>query len=446
MTSQPNHPSPVSRRNFLKAAGSFAGAFVAAPVAAVGAPAAADTFATAASSGSLVAQGASQAYRPVRIGLLLTQSQLQPELAQSMLSGMRLALAQASDQAGGRPVEIRTAQVSVSPYRAAEQARQFVMAEQVDLLVGFVGGQTAALLRPLLHERQIPLIVNTVGANVPRPASASPYIVRNSLQQWQASWALGAWAAASIGPRAVVASSFYESGYDTLHVFGQGFQSAGGTVLSTHVTHRPDQTGDLSAVMAAIAAARPDVVYAAYGGKLALSFVQAYAQAGLSSAIPLVASPFMVDEGLLAQHGRAGLHIRSGLSWSPLLQTAENRAFLVAYQARTGQTADAFAVLGHDAGRLIVQALNAVAGEIRTGRLAQALGAASFVGPRGQVTAQPEAQALHTSLYLREVRRAGGMIGNTIVAPLAAPPVLEIEATTARSGIKSGWANPYLCF
>lgn len=445
MTSQRNHRSPVSRRNFLKTAGSFAGAFVAAPAAVAGS-AAADTSTTASVGTPLFSHALAQGYRPVRVGLLLPPSQLQPELAKSMLAGMRLALAQASDQAGGRPVEIRTAQISASPYQAAEQARQLIAAEQIDLLAGFVNGQTAALLRPLLHERQIPLIVNTVGANVPRPASASPYIVRNSLQQWQANWALGAWAAANIGPRAVVASSFYESGYDTLYVFGQGFQSAGGTILSTHVTHRPDQTVDLSAVMAAIAAARPDVVYAAYSGKLALSFAQAYAQAGLSDQIPLVASPFMVDEGLLAKHSRAGLHIRSGLSWSPQLQTAENRAFLAAYQGRTGQAADAFAVLGHDAGRLIIQALNAVAGETRTERLAQALSTASFVGPRGRVTVQPGAQALHTPLYLREVRQAGGMLGNMIVAPLATPPLVDIQAETARSGIKSGWANPYLCF
>lgn len=439
MASQRNHPSPLSRRSFLKTAGSFAGAFV-------GAPVVADASAAASPGGSTFQHATPQRYRPVRVGLLLTQSQLQPELAQSMLAGLRLALAQAGDQAGGRPVELRTAHTSVSPYRAAEQARQLIVSEQVDLLVGFVGGQTAALLQPLLHEHHIPLIVNTVGANVPRAASASTYSVRNSLQQWQASWALGAWSAANIGPRAVVAASFYESGYDSLHVFGQGFQSAGGTILDTHVTHRPDGGADLSAVMGAIAAARPDVVYAAYGGKLAQSFIRAYAAAGLSGRIPLVASPFMVDESLLASHGRAALEIRSGLSWSRQLQTAENRAFLAAYQARTGQTADAFAVLGHDAGRLIVQALDAVAGETRTVRLAEALGTASFAGPRGQVTAQPGARALETPLYLREVRRAGGMIGNAIVGRLAAPPVLEIEAATARGGIRSGWANPYLCF
>lgn len=386
------------------------------------------------------------AYRPVRIGLLLPQSQLHPELAQSLLSGMRLALAQSSDQAGGRPIEIRSVPASVSPYRAAEQARQLIAAEQIDLLVGFVGAKTATLLEPLLQERQIPLIVNTIGANVPRQASASPYVVRNSLQQWQSNWALGAWTADNVGARAVVASSFYESGYDTLYVFGQGFQSAGGAIIETHVTHRPDAPADLAALMTAIKAARPDVVYAAYAGKMALSFAQAYAHAGLAGRIPLVTSPFMVDEQLLSKHGRAALNIRSGLSWSRQLQTPENRAFLATYQARTGQSADAFAVLGHDAGRLIVQALTTAGGETRSERLVHALGAASFVGPRGRVAVQPDIYDLATPLYVREVRRAGGMLSNTIIAELRAPATAAVQADLASVSSKTGWANPYLCF
>lgn len=441
MSSQRNHTSPVSRRGFLKTAGSFAGAFVAAPGGVAAAPM------VGAVDGIALSQGVPQAHRPVRIGLLLPQSQLHPELAQSLLAGMRLAFAHAGDRAGGRPLEIRTASASVSPYRAAEQARQLIAAEQVDLLVGFVSGQTAALLRPLLSERHVPLIINTVGANVPREFSASPYIVRNSLQQWQATWATGAWMGANAGSRAVMTASFYESGYDTLHLFGQGFQSAGGTVVGTHITNRPDSSADLTPVLDAIKAAQPDLVYAAYSGKLALSFAQAYAHAGLAGQIPLVTSPFMVDERMLRTHGRAALQIRSGLSWSQQLQTPENRAFLSMYEARTNQPADAFAVLGHDAGRLIVQALDAVSGETRSARLAQALGAVSFVGPRGRVAVQAEARDLRTPLYLREVQRAGGMLSNVIVGELPTPPALDIQADIARAPvIKTGWANPYLCF
>lgn len=439
--------APLSRRRFLQTAGSLAGALVGSTIFAreAGSAAASEPPARMGAAMSVPRRSAPTQDR-FKIGVVLPQSELYPALGTNVLAGIQLLLQQQGAQAGGRALEIAVRSYGVSPAKAAAQARTLIEQDRADLLIGVVGAHTAALLDPLLRAQAIPLVMATIGANMVRPAATSPYIFRASLQQWQASWALGAWAARNLGRTAFIATSFYESGYDTPFAFQHGFETSGGTVIDRYVSHRPPQSGDLAGLIAAIERARPDVIYAAYSGRAANDFVQSFAQSKLSGTIPVVGSAFMVDDSMLPAQGSAALGIWSALSWSADLDLPQNLDFRAAYQARNGRAADAFAVLGYDTARLVVDAINAVSGAPGNAeRFRAALGSTAFTGPRGAFAMNAPEREAASPLYLRTVRHSAGTLSNVVIDQLAGPTAPFVQAELVRSSKKTGWLNAYLC-
>jgi len=375
----------------------------------------------------------------LRVGLLLPQSQLYPAIGANFRAGMDLFLAQRSS--ADRPISLIAHEYGTTPSVAIEQAHDLISKGQADMIVGSLSSGVAATLHPLLHERQMPLLVSNIGANLTRDDRNSPYIIRNSFSYWQSSWALGRWAAGNLGKQAFVVSSFYDSGYDSLYAFQLGFESAGGTITSTKVTHRPTDTGELHMLMADIQQTQPDLVFAAYSGAQATDFVRAYAHAGLSARIPLLGSGFLTDESLLSHQGDVALGIKTALPWARTLDLPANQAFTNAFQNFSGRPADPFAVLGYDTARLISTAASS-AGD--TEQLRGALAGTAFDSPRGMVQMDKTLLEINTPLYLREVRAGAGGLSNIVIGKLPALPTNNAEIAALRASTKTGWSNAYL--
>ncbi|KPV52560.1 hypothetical protein SE17_14770 [Kouleothrix aurantiaca] len=424
----------LSRRTFLRTISGAAGLLAAAPLLGASAGAAAHS-----APGSTLLTG-----RALRVGVLLAQPPSYPEIGANFLAGMQLYLAQHGGQAGMRAVELLVRESGVLPDRALTEMRALLEPAQADLLVGMMRSGIASSLHPAMEAQQVPLIVGGAGANLTRQADGRAYIFRNTLGAWRGSWALGNWAARNLGSTALIATSFYDSGYDANYLFELGFEGAGGTVIGTRVSHRPtDRPGHLGALMRAIQQAQPTVVFAGYAGQAATEFVRAYATAGLHGRIPLLGAGFLADERHLQELGEAAVGIRTALPWAPSLDTSANRDFKQAFRASTGRPADAFAVLGYDTAQLIAAASRVTGGD--SGALRQALASAAFAGPRGPVAMDSYALDVSTPLYLREVQGTGGHLHNAVVGELFAPPQLDARFQAVRATTKTDWQNAYLC-
>ena len=424
------HPKPgpprCTRRQLLRAAAVLAGA-------------AALPLAPAAKAAAGPAPATAQTTRAaLKVGVLVPTSTIYPQLGAELLEGLGFAFEQA-----GQGAELLPQDVGLGVGLVAGAAEQLLLEEQADLLVAMVNPDVAATLHPLLAERQAVMLNAVTGANVARRDDVSPYLFSHSLSSWQASWALGGWAAKTLGRRAAVAMSLYDSGFDAQYAFRLGFEEAGGKILLTHVTHLPPDEPDPASLVAPLTAQRLDFVYAAYCGQPAVDFVRAYADAGLAGRPHLVGGAFLTDEQVLPAQGRAALGIRTAAPWSSALPLAENRSFVDDYQkARAGQLPSSFALLGFETGRLIAGAL-AAAGD--PGALRDALAEARLDGPRGAVAMNGRTLSTTGPLYLREVRAGGEGLTNTVLATLAAPGGLEGQVERVRGTLKTGWIMPYLC-
>lgn len=408
-----------SRRTFLRTAGLAAGAV------AVGRLTTVDKVQAAA----ITSGNGKFAASSLSIGVLLPTSTLAPDLAQQYLGGLQLALA--STGAG----QLLTQPIGRAHGSTRRQAASLLDAG-VDVLLGFLTPVMATRLGDLLQAKQAVLLATSLGENQPF-GQPHPAIFHHSLHQWQASYALGQWAARNIGRQAVIASHFHDSGYDSLAAFQAGFVATGGDVSETIVTHGPNAAHDVAYLLRRVGALRPDFVYASYAGAAAHEVVQAYAHTGYP---PLLGGGFLSDAALLASSDKAALGIISAAAWSPQLDTTANRTFTTAYQAQHGVAPTSIALLGYETGLLLNRALATNGGDGRAASLASAIAAASFDSPRGQVTMNAKTHTTNGAVYRREVRWQAGAALNTIVEQMPTANVTLADSITMRSG----WLEAYL--
>lgn len=385
---------------------------------------AASQFVPAEASSSPVAtlpSAAPTAREALRVGLLVPSSTLYPTLRQDFLAGFSLP------NDGATKLEMVVAEGGVGPDWAMQGARKLLEGEEVDVVVGLLNEEVAATLHPLFERRQRLLIVSNIGANVVSAPEQTPFCYHHTLGAWQASHALGHWAAREVGSRAFLISSFYDSGYDAPYTFSLGFEQAGGTIVGRGVSHvRPDEDG-LAPLMARIQASRPDAVYASYTGHSALAFLRAYESAGLAGAIPLLGNAALVDETLLPLHSKAAIGIRSAFSWAASREDEESQTFMHTLSKTTGSAPRLPIWLAYDSARLLHQALLATGGTGEAMTLRAALGQARVPQP----------------LYLREVRSEASGLVNKVVGTLANAPLVSLSLPEEGSP-RTGWLNPYL--
>lgn len=377
---------------------------------------------------------------PLKVGVIVPQTSRYPGLAGNVVDGMRLSLDHAA-RVGSPAITMRPALYDRSVSSVQQALHTLIERDKVDLVVGAFDAQTAASLRPTLEQQRLPLITVDSGANLIRSTTPSPYITHNTLHHWQSSWALGAWAAGSIGRNAVVVASFYESGYDALYTFELGFAAAGGVVQNTHITHAPSRATDLKALLNDIAKAQPDVVYAMYSGAEAIEFVAAYTASSLAGQVPLLGPGFLIEDGVLTAHGQAAVGVRSALPWTATLDTSLNRQFIARYQRSTQRVPDTFAALGYDTASLIVEAARK---SDRLAQLPEALADVSFTGPRGAVHVDPVTRTVNAPIYLGMVQQQNLKLQQSTISTLLSVSLDDHEIKALTATPKTGWLYPYL--
>jgi branched-chain amino acid transport system substrate-binding protein len=375
----------------------------------------------------------------LRIGLVVPELPHTPLLMQHLQEGFQLGLdSQQTTSLAGANIELTTRQYG-SPGAAHQQLRELIQREQVDLLSGFVSRNHLRGLHADLEATGTPLIVSDIGANLISADQQHPLITRNTLGYWQSALALGDWAAQNLGKRAVIAASFYESGYDTLHAFQAGFESAGGQILATIVSDSPMRSNhNPAAAIAEISQLQPDLIFAAYSGDAAVQFIRAYGASPLVGTVPLIGSDMLVRDAALAEPAAVG--IRSAAPWAANVLNSQQQAFLAAYRLRTGRAADPLALLGYETAQLIAAAYQQAG---HAAGIGAALPNSTIQSPRGLLAFEKEYLETTSPIYLREVvAGTGGQ--HQVLANLPAVSPQDGRVTRLRAQQRSGWINAYL--
>jgi branched-chain amino acid transport system substrate-binding protein len=382
---------------------------------------------------------------PLPIGILLPESTIYPDLGKNWLAGAHLFLEQINRSVGPSRIILIPESTGFTTGATARKVKT-LMNRKVKLVTGMIGPDMAPGLQNYFTENRTFLIMSNLGVNVWNPVIENPYIYCHTLNTWQAAWAIGSWSASTLGHRAMIISSFYESGFDPLLAFRLGFEEGKGEILETIVTDAPiAETDLLETALRKIKQKQPDVVYAAYCGQSAAEFVKAYADAGLTAKVPLLGTGMLVDKHFLGDCSQVVLNMTTGFAWSHDLPLPENNSFTDTFQRSTGRPADSFALLGYETAQLIVNALNVCSGNPQNKKnFVRALNHVEFDSPRGFIKMDPATRSTIGPLYLLKVRSNGSGSQNQVVARLENLPETDKRINQLKSSTRSKWINMYL--
>ena len=368
--------------------------------------------------GGAVAAGPAPGSTPIRIGVLLPYSGVYTSLGENITLGMELYFESIGYQVAGRRIELRKEDTQGNPQQGLPKARQLVARDRVHLLAGIVHSGVAEAIRDYVHNSKIPLVIANAGAPALTrdPRRRSPYIFRVSFANGQYESVMGTYAYQKLGYRRVAMTApDYSAGHDKAGAFKKYFEQAGGQVVNE--VYPPLGTNDYAPYLQRLQRVPVDAVWAFFAGTDAIRFVQQYALSGLKNTTPLLGAGDLVDEAYLHEIGDAALGVVTSLHYSPLVDTAENRALVESFRSRYGRVPNQFAYQGYLAARVITEALRAVDGNVEnTDGFLAALRQVQFVGPVGPFRFHPETQNVVFTVYIRRVERLpDGSLGNVVI-------------------------------
>jgi len=270
----------------------------------------------------------------IRIGVVTPLSGTYAGIGQQVKWGLDLAAAQLNASGGilGRKLELIYEDEEANPAVAVQKAEKLFQVSKVDFLTGTVNsGSTLAVGQ--VAERNARLIATTVSfADSITGDKCSPNVFRVNARAGMQSAALADWMA-STRPNANVfyLGPDYEMGRSTVAAFksaaeGKGAKTAGEVFA-------PLDNKDYSPFFGQIRAARPTVIYTSVAGNDTVRLFNQMSEFGVSNNIQIVGASGTVTSKNLPAIGKAANGFVTGVGYSPLLDSPENKKFIADFQA-----------------------------------------------------------------------------------------------------------------
>ncbi len=401
-------------------------ATVAALVSACGAGTASPAASPAATAPSPAVAGAS-ASPSITIGLLVpfTESAINSDRGVAQRRAAELYVAQHGGTVGGQTAGFAYEDESINGQLDVTKAQELVQQHAVAVL-GLLGDDGATAVRAYADSTKVPLLITGASGDSITRAAASPYVFRASYSNWQLSEPLGEWAARKGAAKVYLVHAPDTFGTESAAAFAAGLGKAGGTATA-NVAAQPG--ADWAKVVAAVKAQPAKAVFAAFEGADAVSFLTAWAEAGMSAAgYSLYGPGTLTDTTVLASVKDAAAGVTTSMFWADSAGGADLRALMAAFpkayldDAGNPAPVTADVVAMWDAMTALGQAVQAAG--TGSDALAKAVAAETVAGVRGSFAFDPATHNVVQDIYIRKVVLSAGAASNAIVdtVPQVADP------------------------
>lgn len=351
--------------------------------------------------------------RPLRLGMITSLSGPFTALGESMRAGMRLLLAQSGGRFAGRAVELLVEDDQAKPEEGTRRARKLIGQDRVDILCGVISSGVALALRDVVTEARTPTFL-LGSANALAREAASPWIVRPTKTNWMLGSTAARWARQSLpGARILTVASDYAAGREYVGDFAETLRQEGGRLGRQLWT--PLGAADFGPLLTAIAAERPEAVYAFFAGSDAVRFLRQWKEYRLAGRVPLIGAGACFDqEDVLPAVGDAALGAFSTFHQSPTAPASA--AFNAAYAATGRRLPGEFSTTGYVCGQVIRALLDRARGEVTDWEAARAaLFAAPVETAFGPMPFDPRNGQAILDIHVNEVLRGeDGVMVNTV--------------------------------
>lgn len=366
---------------------------------------------------TLLAFGAISAHAAddLKIGTVLSFSQVMGVYGNAILDGMNLAIEEAGGSVAGRKIVLVKEDDKNDPKVALQLVRRYVKDEKVDFLVGPVASHVAAAIRDEVHRSKTFLLIANAGNDELTRELCSPYVIRTSFSNWQWNYPMGEYAAARLGKRAAVVASNYVAGKQMAGAFVEGFKKGGGAIVDEQWPAMG--TADFASVMTKLRGLgdRVDVAWNFIPGSGTVNFINQYAQAKLKP--QQVGPQSNADEFFFDALKDSAIGVIGSGQYVQGMDTPRNQAFVAAYKKKYNRPPAAVDVAGYDSVRLIIDAVRRLNGNVSDkAKVRQAMIDAEIDSPRGYFKIDAKDGNVVQNIYITKVvKGANGTLGHEIL-------------------------------
>ena len=360
-----------------------------------------------------IAQGARE---PIRIGVLNAITGPLAVNGSEINEGIKLYWEdEMNNQVAGRPVRLFVEDEVGKPDVALTKAQKLVESDKVHMILGPVSSASGVAIRDYMVEKKVPLIITQATANVLTAEKASPTIFRSAMSSYQQEAGGGWYVAAKLGHKKIaVVGLDYVAGQEQTDGFIKAFMESGGQ--SADKILMPLGAMDVAPYIARVQnnLAGYDAVVAVLWGPSAPQFLKAWQEYGLKDKKPLLTLGETVNETYLKTVGDAALGIVSWMSYTPSIDTPENKRFVQAFTKKFKKDPVYNNHLGYLAARSVGEALKAVGGNVEDqAKFLDALRRVKFEAPGGAFRFDDKQNAVIPT-YLRRVEKVNGKLQHTV--------------------------------
>ncbi|MDE2792431.1 MAG: ABC transporter substrate-binding protein [Paracoccaceae bacterium] len=359
---------------------------------------------------------------PVKVGVLATLEGTYTVLGEDGVRGLRTALAEAGDMAGGREIELYIGPTDASPDSAVRAARKVVEQDGVDFVIGPLSGSEGIALRDYSKTQPHVTFINGIsGAQETTYVNPSENFFRFNMDGAQWSAGLGDYIYNEKGYR-TIATIGEDYSFVYTQVFGLAleFCQAGGEI--TERLWVPLGTKDFGSIIAALPD-DVDAIYLGLGGGDAVNFLNQYQQAGGDA--NLIGGTIMVDGTVLSSKGSAKEALIGVPSSGPQADTWDDpdwQAFVKSYQD-TFAPEDRFpspsllATGYYNATTAALTCLDAIGGDLSDGQAGfrSCLSGLELDAPNGMIRLDGNRQAIGTNFVSEVVELDDGTLATQLV-------------------------------
>jgi len=307
---------------------------------------------------SLVACGPKKAERPIKVGIVDTYSGPPAVYGNDALNGFKLALEEINKEGVlGTTIEFTTRDEQFKPDVGLSMAKELVLNEQVDVLAGTINSATALAISEYAKEEKVPFIVWISKSEKITGEQGHRYVFSTGENTYMAGKAGASALAQQPYTKYWIAGDDYEYGHaigdsvqrnlkalkPEVEIIGESWWKVG----------EPDLVPYLTAIMAA----KPDAVIFCTGGASMTNALKAIKATGMSEQVPIwihTATDHAVLKPLGAEAPEGVMGTMDYHFYYP--DTAENKAFVEAFEKAYGSPPGFPALHGYVTAHLIAEA------------------------------------------------------------------------------------------
>lgn len=350
----------------------------------------------------------------IRIGVVTPISGTYAGIGQQVTWGLDMAAAEINANGGimGRQIELVYEDSEANPAVAVQKAEKLYTSENVDFLTGTVNsGATLAVGQ--VAERAGKLLATTVSfSDAITGDKCSPNVFRVNARAGQQSAALAAWVKQEKpGAKIFYLGPDYEMGRSTVAAFKENAELVGAE--SVGEVFAPLDSKDYSQYFGRVRSARPEVLYTSVAGNDTVRLFTQMKDFGVLDGLTVLGASGTVTGQNIGAIGDAAEGFITGVGYSPLIDSPENKAFVEKFNAENGADPDLY---GADSYGILFAYKAAVeaAGSTETDAVRAALEGLTWDTPQGPKTIRAGDHQAIQPMYVVLIENGAFTIANLI--------------------------------